>query len=613
MATSQTSWIQNKNIRFINPYNFVGLGSGVERKEKTFGELTGKISCTLEMKTPCAVPDSEKLKIKKIINDKKKEIEHKEYPFFRVGDMPVIPGSQIRGVIRSAYETLSNSCLSVNNVDILSSRNPTPKVAGIIQFKEGRYRLFAARKYRDKGQDFNKDTDVRRQWYDIRKTQKIDFIFSKTSTEIECLNLDEAIKDYKENVEIYKKQRGSYLDKLGNTDFLKIRSDGGLYPVFYELVYDAEDKEKKPVVHLSPSQIGRTVYKNKVTDLLGTYASCSHSDGAELCKACSLFGIIANKNHASRVRFADAVLISDSFKTENFVTLKPLSSPKITSVEFYSSRPEKAVMWSYDDKTTAYVNGRNTTMPEKTLCEVELRGRKFYLHNPNIKKEDYEGEKSNQNATMELASAGNRFSFDVFFEKITQEELNELVWCLTIGENDLVNGKQMHKLGHGKPLGLGSVKIVADSVEIRRFDKETFEYSIEKLSPDECLKTNPFDENSRYFKEFMTITNFETAKGGKISYPIADDCRGSENSKAAHQWFVANRSYNGTTMEWDICYTLPKVRSKDLSLPAYEKSGAQKSEKYKQKSDKSRGNIQFYSSGDSGGGGFFSNIKTKKK
>lgn len=54
-----------------------------------------------------------------------------------------------------------------------------------------------------------------------------------------------------------------------------------------------------------------------------------------------------------------------------------------------------------------------------------------------------------------------------------------------------------------------------------------------------------------------------------ISYPIASDGRGSNNSNASHQWFIANRSMgeNGSTTEWSVKYTLPVATSKNPTLP----------------------------------------------
>lgn len=603
-------WINDSSgLRFINPYNFVSLGSDVQRTEPTDGKLTGKIIVRLIVKTPLAIPDTE--------NVTTDAISHKTFPFFRVEGKPVIPGSQLRGMIRSAYETLSNSCFSVNNNNILSARHTNPARPGLIQFKDGAWHLYKAKVNKDYGQNINTNTDVRRMWYtleaekakrrkeNLNLSQKIKCkIFINTNDEeAECVNIEQAVTDYQNVIDLYDNQKtGNKLFKeLKNQITYGIRKDGRLYPVFYETVeYCGET-----YVYLSPSQIGRYVFNKKLDDLLGTHASCSKRKAKrddeekkepELCKACSLFGMISSttqRAYASKLRFSDAQ--STSFNSMGYVTLKELSSPKTTSVEFYSKRPENALYWTYDYKITSYKkeivkkdkNGRQQTqtIPQREKCDVIIRGRKYYLHNPNLKPTDYmTTDRTNRNSTMELCDRKSQFTFDIFFEKITEEQLRELIWTITIGENN-EDSLQMHKLGHGKPLGLGSVKLVVDAVQIRSFDADNRTYSVvseEESKIDSYICSNPFfteemsDNDKKAFTEYMQLTNFNSfadvirKKKADICPPIADDGGETANSKSSHQWFTANRSMgeNGTSTAWSVKYILPVATSKNPTLPA---------------------------------------------
>lgn len=579
--SNESGWTETKE-RFINPYNFVRLGKGVERTEISDGTLTGKIRCKLITKTPLAIPDAEKVEISK---------EHKEYPFFRVGNTPMIPGSQIRGMIRSAYETLSNSCFSVINTPILSSRSSAIRKPGIVQYYDGKFRLFEAnaRKYKNKN-DFEQakenigEYDTTRVWYgqeDIkkRKYNVKNYIFECYADEVECVNLEQAIVDYNYNFSIYFKNKkndeaitsafNTYIFKNDIVIDLK-RKDGLLYPVFY---YTMPDENGNALVYLMPSQIGRTVYRNKTEDLLGSYKSCSHTFGKELCKACELFGIIKENEKyavASKLRFSDATLSSDykPYKNGKKIILKELASPKISSTEFYSQKPGECRYWTYDYMIKEYTGKGKNVKEDIEKCIVELNGRKYFLHNPNLSERDFVSNKgNNRNSSMELADKGNEFVFDVYFENINEKQLKELVWCLAIGDNK-ADSKQQYKLGHGKPLGLGSVKVLVDSVETRTFDTENFCYDVEKRNVRDFFDEIPFDDKSDYFKDFMIITNIETANK-KISYPIADDCKGTTNSKAGHQWFKANKEADGRGVKWNLRYTLPRIDSNDISLPAY--------------------------------------------
>lgn len=89
----------------VNPYTFVSLGSGVERSDHVkVGNLSGVIHCTMKNAAPLALPDLPNAVEEIIIGEK-----HKKAPFFKVNGKPVITGSEIRGVIRSAYETLATA------------------------------------------------------------------------------------------------------------------------------------------------------------------------------------------------------------------------------------------------------------------------------------------------------------------------------------------------------------------------------------------------------------------------------------------------------------------------------------------------------------------------
>ena len=606
-------WIETPDgLRFINPYNFVSLGSDVQRTEPIDGTLSGKIKINLIARTPLAIPDTEQVTVD--------NNEHKTFPFFRVrvGDNPVIPGSQLRGMLRSAYETLSNSCLSVNNNNILSARHANPGNPGLIQFKDGAWHLFDARTSRDNGQTISENEAVRRTWYTIDGKQLKTKIFRNTGDEIACANIEKAIENYLEDIKIYKVPKSAF-QKYEPKLTYGIRKDGQLYPVYYEIV----ECEGKNYVYLSPSQMGRYVFDNRLDDLLGSHKSCAkynlEKEEAEnkkedrkknmiLCKACALFGSISEGrrcSYASKLRFSDAQGIK--FDSMGFVTLKELAGPKPTAVEFYTNRPTDSLYWTYDYKITSYKrvklsDTQSQTVPQKEKCAVIIRGRKFYFHNPNLQPSDYQStEKTKRNCTVELCAPHSRFSFDIYFERITEEQLHELLWTITIGEND-ENGIQMHKLSHGKPLGLGSVKLVVTELEIRSFDSDSLSYHIEHVSPEQVnnkISAVPFDTSEKAYKDFMLISKFDglsdimKKKKANICYPIADDGKGSKNSKASHQWFIANRSMgnNGTTTSWSVKYKLPVATSNNPTLPAMVRMDTEEIRELEMKKEKLNNNI----------------------
>lgn len=106
-----------ENNKFINVYHFAPLTyercdrqNALERSmEKTEELYTGKIQVKLKTRTPVFIPD---------MHAQGKEPGHKELTFFSYdGKTPVIPGSSLRGMLRSVYETVTNSCLSVVDLE----------------------------------------------------------------------------------------------------------------------------------------------------------------------------------------------------------------------------------------------------------------------------------------------------------------------------------------------------------------------------------------------------------------------------------------------------------------------------------------------------------------
>lgn len=500
----------------VNPYTFVSLGSGVERSNHAKGDLSGVIHCSMKNETSLALPDLPNAVEETMIGEKGKTEKHKKAPFFKVNGKPVITGSEIKGVIRSAYETLSNSCLSVNNNNILSARSADVRSPGLIRFEneDKKWHLYKADtkklKY-DGSEDFDETADTfKRTWKNYKYTKDdkgrsradykggkipVSYKFSTSFEEVEAYDLDLAVEDYKLVCKMYAESDSS-MKKFMFTP----AKDGKCYPVYYREFSD----DGKNYVWLSPAQISRSVFRNKVDNLLGTYRHCEDTDN--VCEACGLFGMIGKKGStsaiASRLRFTDAKLENDAKLT--YKTLKELSSPRLSSIEFYSTAPNMKFQWNYDTKG------------------VKLNGRKYYFHH-NC--DCTTTEKTGRNLTTELLEKGAEFSFDIFFDKLNESELNRLVWTLAIGENS-PDSHRMHKLGHGKPLGLGSVKITVDSVTKRSFDPDRMIFTNEEMNVDLFFENVPFDTSAEYFKEYMAVTDFDYLEGRPVAYPYGDDKMG---------------------------------------------------------------------------------------
>lgn len=142
-----------KNFKFINPYNFIPMGKNKSKykDDSTEKKLSGVIEYSVLTKTPLFIPNTSNSGIFRKENDDK---DHKTYDFFSYTDlagkkngdneyyMPVIPGSEIRGMFRNNFEILTNSCMSSLDSDMsLSKRTLESFSAGLLHRVEKIMRL----------------------------------------------------------------------------------------------------------------------------------------------------------------------------------------------------------------------------------------------------------------------------------------------------------------------------------------------------------------------------------------------------------------------------------------------------------------------------------------
>jgi CRISPR-associated protein (TIGR03986 family) len=214
-----------------------------------------------------------------------------------------------------------------------------------------------------------------------------------------------------------------------------------------------------------------------------------HEEG--LCPACSLFG---TQIYKGRGRFGFAW--ADHCKyIEAPITLDRLESPRPTWV----------------------IPGKNDLF--------KLPGRKFYLHHAGWKREcsenrqkELENKRNKNNATFQVLKEGT-FHFKVFFENLDRWELGLLIFCLELGDNAFA-----HKMGHGKALGFGSIKIEVEGIKTRKgsgqFEEKDFDFKKETVKQGFAKFREWFPDTwKRHLNNFFQILYCPADKSPIIRYP----------------------------------------------------------------------------------------------
>ncbi len=618
---------------FVNPYHFVPLENEC-RKEINYIEhrkqkdlKTGWIECELKTLTPIFIPNTTnddffQERINKEKTDDGNKI--KSYDFFsyrdnskdnELTDTAVIPGSSIRGVIRSAFETLTNSCMSTIDDDkVLYKRVTKAAKPGrlvkenkewkivecekfMLKIKSCNYKadpspVFDIRGYEDKQKVYIKpgkkyggrgymprvivnlskilasECNIKGYFhkgepFGNRKHHESVFVEKNRSFKVSKQDVENLLTNYKlyqdETVNLHKKQEdhNGYESNIIKADNETIDSLNG------SLIYYVEHNNK---YYLSPAAIGREVFHNRLEKLVGSYSPCDSYD--KLCPACALFGFAGHKSEnnqnkdknaiASRICFSDAK--TDSPKFYDPVILPELAGPKISSTELYLKKPhgQNVAMWNYDYAECK--NGKkDKKIPELKGYSPQIQGRKFYWHHENITTFENENKirfdyKRKKNKIMEDAripysdrlvkvrpvDKDVKFTFRIHFNQLAKDELDRLLWTLSIGDNDDL----AHKIGMGKPVGLGSVQIKIHKVILRKLSIENGSFVYDTT----CEYTYDFNNinlgcNDDTKKAFEKIANFKN-KPKNIHYPYCIDEQGRDIPEN-YEWFVGNKQING--------------------------------------------------------------------
>lgn len=601
--------------RFVNPYNFIPFEGNINDKrisrETAYAKkselLSGWLVVELTTRTPLIIPDGAHprywdIEKKEYINGEdevkcRKNDIHKEYDFFRSPDgIPTIPGSELRGMLRSVYEIVTNSCVPfLLDEKPISRRVPVYGALchhGLLAYENDHWVLYKAtivkkeaangiyvnekdgcvyvngKKLPYKNGEYVEDLGwvqynipVNKSEYSIRFLKKENEIVKKWEIRnnepyralLSALNRDGAGSGGNSN-KIPNKNLCDALEKAKS-------GDKNLVPVYYMSVTRIkENGDDEVLVYLSNSSIGRIAQKRKWKDIMGDYVPCSSTD--ELCPACLLFGTTNGKGLKGRVQVTDATPDNVGKLTYEKHTLDILSTPRTSAFEFYLRKPtDNATFWNFDFygemKKYTLANGKEINRIEYyDLPEATPRGRKMYWHS-KISKDN--NKKRNLNNTVEAVNG--KFRFKIYFDEITREQLDTLLWTITLGDNNL-NSSLQHKLGHAKPLGYGSVKlqVVEQVIRYLSYNKqnEQLEVTLNKITKENINIPSRLDTKSLAEKSILKMANVRSVPNKiPVMYPRGED---NKNRQNIYSWFANNRKNSASVK------ILPKPTDTDISL-----------------------------------------------
>lgn len=604
------SYSFSNNKYFINPYTFVEGESKAKKYENLIkkGANTGVFTCRIYPKTPILVPDpfdKEVFRESISTSDSGEEIktEHYSYKFLHIGDekniKPIIPGSSIRGPLRNMYETLTDSCYATARPDQYITARPKKAFEPALLKKNGdRWELYSAKRYKfqinEYFKELGKSTDpkissmsylsaakkygkpVKFDEYRNRVTvnnrvitqyfaknigsntarkdgyyyvgeyisnKKYESIFVEQN-EINNITFDsikQAFDALKDTLKIYRDEKVNqkFVKSIGDwnadqhggyakVDLEAFEENGGVLPIWY--------KEVNGRYYFSFASIGRFRYYTPIDSILEEKNKMPCADLKKLCKACRLFGMVGNEEGlGSSIRITDAIFDGNIDKAIKEYKLTELRTPHPSYLPFYA-------------KTDNYLSGYDDP-------KCNIRGRKFYWHF----KPDYNKLKNLPEDKVDTKMCGidkGSFTFKVYFENITDEQLAELAMLLCLGENN-EKGKRCYKFGHGKPLGFGSAKIVVEKLDIREFKSQDTQYKIESynnLASDlknwDLLKADKFNEPlmniGNSLDNISKVLNLKTNNNNEVKYPNIINRSGrpdntlNDNDLASSQWFSKN-------------------------------------------------------------------------
>ena len=397
--------------------------------------------------------------------------------------------------------------------------------------------------------------------------------------------------------------------RWGTHDVADLRANDMVYA---RCEFDSTGKKIKRIIDLFPVMISRELYPDSPKDLLDP-SLWPASQRSKMSPADRLFGWVPQEQgnesgYKSRIRIVfknrPRPEIVQRFDGGN-LPLTILGQPKPAQGRFYVAKdmvgtPQHEVSKTeagYDASQGKQLRGRKQYWHHKGL-EAELTGdkqeqcywqpstedrtqRKRKGRYQEYRRPDKDGtpQKDLQNRSIKgWIKPGTEFKASLYLQNLQPEEIGALLWLLSLSED------HYFKLGYGKPLGFGSVRLEVDTGVLPLGTGADWKkyYTILDADPPATLDNNQRNQCIQAFQTSMTaaynaniafkdlpfIADFlQILKGplddSPIHYPREDRKPTPEGEN--FRWFTANENENNGFQD-----ALPAVDEEGLPYKPYD-------------------------------------------
>lgn len=423
------------------PYNFVPYDPGVlaPPKKDEARKWSGSIICELEALTPLLVSGEQK----------KGGDVAAECAFAQINGRKIIPGTAVKGMLRSLMEILSFSGLRPVSGKKLFWREvsagnyrvyfPADPLGGFLLKRGADYFLRPVKVTPvpfSKGDPPGKER-VQTGGFFVKGKRSKDYLFALPGKNAEEIEVDrEVVARFR--AQLTENQEGRWPEKERGARMAK---DPGL-PVFYRQADDGE------IIELGFCRYFRLEYKYSPRQL--AWPNRGEEEREDIAR--SIFGSVGKTSRAGRVAIEPFEIRGEEYAPNGVEVV--LGSPKPTCLGFYLNQNPASIRIISDGQ-------KNEDLTSYNNKDARLRGRKLYWHH-KADPQYFPVGNGNKNTLSRLRplAPGAKGEFVIHVNRLTDSELGCLLEALELREGCA------HKLGMGRSLGFGSARLRVKAANI---------------------------------------------------------------------------------------------------------------------------------------------------